>query len=686
MRNLDAHVFSVRLRAGRCVALLYWLLPPSLGLALTPAQEEAAPIAPFKLTDWGGEVGFWVDYASETQKHADAQTIQYSNLSFEEYLDYELAGYLYHPRLVDFRARFKTGLLQQTIDQQGQTFDNRAVGGSNTAVYGYDVNVQLLKRHPVSGFLLANRDRDAVRELFTDRVMLETENYGGGVNLKAGPFSMDVSYRESRVNEIGFESRSDSISRMFEYRVRNTLMDRVRSELRYRRQDYEQNFEAHGPLVSVDRQTNLQSNDVTFDNTIDLTRDRTSYLSSNVRQYDQTGTQEFSTQSWQERLNLRHSKSLDTYYMFSLLRSQLEDSDILTKRAEIGLNHRLYESLLTHVDAHWRQSDFAEVSDTQRGVTGNVNYRKTTPWGLLTAGYGRTVDQIERGGESSDRIVIDEALTMVDGVTQFLANPDVDAGSIVVTDQAGHNTFVKGFDYDVETRGNRTGLRLLLGGLLKDGDIVLVDYHYHVTGGIDYTSVDQTFNARYDFERYVRGLSLYYLWHDLDASGFDAGRDDLSILIYTDNLYGASWDWDWLTWTEEYETYRSNFSNYNQLRSELEGRYRLPWSTQWSWSLGKLNVDYLDEDLGDEARYSDILYAGSTLHGRFLSNGFWELETRARKEKGLIDETLYGLLGRFGVNFRKMRVEAGARVEQRDRFDSQRDRMNLFLQVARKLQ
>ncbi|MCL5271263.1 MAG: hypothetical protein M1457_12105 [bacterium] len=357
-------------------------------------------------------------------------------------------------------------------------------------------------------------------------------------------------------------------------------------------------------------------------------------------------------------------------------------STVDTKRGEIGLDHRLYQSLDTHLDVHGRQTDFDELTDREWGVTGRLAYRKKTPLGNLLMSYARTLDQIDRSGASGRARYFDESLVLTSSRTQFLANPNVDGDSLYVTDAAGTTPYIEDLDYTLETRGNRTGLRLKRGGRLSEGATVLVDYDVEMTSDINYTADDQDFYLRYDFARALQGLGVYYRRHNLTPRGADT-TDDMSILEFTDQLYGFNYNWRSLTWTEEYETYSSNFTNYDQTLSQLEGFHRVLNTLKWSWQTGLQTVQYHDDDREDGEDHSRILFAGATLNGPVSSRGYWELEARINKETGIIDETFTGVSGRLGMRWRKVKIEAGARLEQRERFDDTRDRAHVFFRFAR---
>lgn len=643
------------------------------------AQDLEAPIAPFRITEQDPELVFEFDYFNEKQSQGEDSELDYTNTTLQQYLYYRLRAYVYHPRFLDIHARLKLGLLEQWIERSGGLDE-----GSDSSVSfldGYDIYLYFLRDHPIlSATLFANRDEAPVLQLFTDLQTLENERQGFILNWKHGPFPMDFSYSRTEIREKGIDSYSQANYDIFEYTVRNQIGERIRSELRYRYTDYMQQFRAENRLIDLERETELQSHDVNFLNTIYLDDLRRSYLTSSLRYFTQSGTTEFDNYYWRERLNLRHTKNFSTYYLVNWLKNELPESTVETWTAEAGLEYQLYESLRFHFDVHGRWTDFDGSSEDEVGVTGRIDYRKRTPWGLLTMGYGRTIDKISRSGRSVSRPIIDEQLTLDSILFTFLSEPGVIPDTIVVTDPTGTIEYVENFDYITLIQGQRVGLRVLPGGTLNDGDTVLVDYEIIFTQDIDYRNDYQTLYARYAFERYLKNLAIYYRWQQLEPSESDFA-DDLSILSYDSWLAGFEYRWRWLTWREEYQEYRSNFSEYDQLDSRLEAVYDLSRRLRLSANVGMINVDYLDDvSQGDQ---TDIVYAGVGLDGQYRGRGYWRLEGRIREETGLIDETLMGLLARTGYSIGKTRIEAGALLETRERFDFELERTNVFLQVRR---
>ncbi len=668
---------------GAVLFLGFGVLPSIWGEVPTsqPVSPELEP--GLVLTEIQGETGVEADYLSEKTQRDEGDSTDYRNLSIEEYVKYRLNGYVYHPRFLDIRSRLKFGMLQQWMSRSGDDTESHD-DMSNTALREYDVYLRFLKDHALSLDVFARRNHDVVRELFSDQISLDSEDIGAILRWKKQPFPMELSVRQNRLWQDGFDSRSQTVSRVVEYTIRNDLSKRIRSSLRYRYRDYDQHYEGENSWMDIERDTQLQTHDLNFENTIYLDSAEQSYLQSSGRLYRQTGDQDMRSLYWQERLHLQHAPTLSSYYLLNALDNEFDAYSLRNYRAEAGVDHRLFQSLFSHADVHWRDYDYTNAEDQEYGVTGRLDYRKSTPLGYLTSGYSLTLDENTRGGMAKKRYILDEPVTMKLNQVVYLAKPNILPESIVVTDTEGVEVYSQ-LDYQIEERGNRIALRLPnITGRIKDGQTVLVDYEVDETTDISYNSTAQDFYIQHDFQKRLEGLSLYYRWADLTQSG-DISESDLSILAYTRHVLGGGYRWRWLNWTEEFENYESNFNSYNQLRSQLAGTHTLSDSLNWSWYLGLLNATYDDEssEYGDD--YSDAFFTGSALRGSLGNQGYWQLEARGRHEVGVTDETLVGILGRVGFKWRKTHISTGFQIENREWHDSDRQRVHVFIRLSRDL-
>lgn len=641
------------------------------------------PVAPLRILETGGEIGFQYDYFSERESQDGGNQSRLTNHYFQEYVLGRTRGYVYHPRMMDFRAEAKLGLMQQLIARSGYPDSAGPESEANNGtITGYDLYAYFLKEHPVSFTAFANREQEPVLELFNDRYMVMRESQGGSVRWKNRVVPMSLAVTRTQGTEWGGDSVSHSQTDTVEYTARHQVANWMRTELRYRYQEYSQRFRADTPLLSLDRKTDLDSHTADLVNTLYLTSDKRSHLTSTLRYFKQRGTQDLETFNWRERLQLQHTKNFRTYYMANYQRTNLPGAYIHSYRGEVGADHRLYKSLRTHLDVHGRRTQYVGLREDVVGATGRVDYRKRTGAGVLTAGYSRTLDRFERTGGTGSQPVLDEPITLEFGTVQYLENANINPASVIVTDPANEVTYVEGFDYQIVQSGDRVGIELLPGGLLSEGDTVLVDYQYEYDSDFDYISDDQMFHIRHDFQKLIKGLSLYYRWHDLATHQLPDDRD-LRILEYTDQVAGMKYRfWKKVEWTEEYREYNSLHTNYRQIRSQLDGSHRLSPRLRWGWNMGMLNTEYVEGIPGDGTD-ADYLFAGTRFTGSILRNGYWSVEGRAQEETGLTERTLFGALAKLGFRWRKIRMETGAKYEHYDVYDNERDRTHVFVQVAR---
>jgi hypothetical protein len=386
------------------------------------------------------------------------------------------------------------------------------------------------------------------------------------------------------------------------------------------------------------------------------------------------------TFSWRELLQLQLHRNLRTYATAGYQRTEVPGTTTDSYNAEAGIEHQLYESLRSHLDVHARRTDFDGLREDLVGATGRLDYRKQTGLGYLTAGYSRTLDYFERRGGDGIRQVLNETITLQSNQDQFLANPNVIRESIQVTDAQGV-PYTENFDYEIVESGNRTGIRLLPGGSLSPGDLVFVDYRFEFTSDIDYVADDQVFRIRHDFQKWVKGLALYYRWHDLTNHGVPE-RAEGTLLEFEEHVAGLNYRYKQVEWTEEATKYRSNFSDYDRLLTQFGGNHPLGKGLRWGWTAGLTLTDYKEEIPGADED-SEFWFATTRFTGPLTKRGYWSVEGRAQKETGRTDRTVLGVLGKIGLRWRQVRVESGARFEHYDTFDNERDRSHVFVQVAR---
>jgi len=624
------------------------------------------------------EIGMEYQYFGETIRRRDGGRIRYSNSYLREYLTGRAEGYAYHPRLLTYSSELTFGLSQQRLRRSDDGGVDKL--SENDDLLGYDFRVDLFRDHPVSATAEASRDERILMGLFVDRYLAQTETQRGTVRWTTPSLRMDATATHSIIEEFGAVSHSRTESDSLAYNLHHELGRRVRTEFRYLAQNYDRRFRADTVTGEVDDRSELDTQTANLDNRVDLTGDGRATLRSTVRVHDQRNNQDLRSYFWQERLQLEHAPNLRSYATASAQRNDYDSRAIDTFRGETGIEHELFESLKSHFDIHGRRVDYGDVVEDRYGATGRLDYRKKTPAGVFSAGYARTVDRVDRSGVSASDGIIDEPLVVEIATPSFLDHPEVVPSSIVVTDQANLVTFTEGFDYEVVRQGSRTGLRVLPGGLLADGDTVLVDYRIELDGSLRYFADDEDIYARHDFERYVPGLSVYARRHELKARDVESDADP-RLLEYVDRMAGIRQEWRVYAATSELQEYSDSLDAYRQWRNQVEGSHALSRRLRLGWNAGYTQTDYDADDAPSGDDRSRYFFAGAHLDGTFARNGYWKLEERSIHETGRTEQTVHGVLARVGYDWRRLTLESGARYEMYDAFESERDRTQVFVKV-----
>lgn len=672
---------SSRTRAAASLALIAAAVCSTIRGEADRHHVEA-PVKTLALTSTREEIGMEYQFFGETIRRSNGGRIRYSNHYIQEYFAGRANGYVYHPRLATFSSGIKLGYAHQRLNRSDGDTDEQT--SSNDALLGYDVRVDFLREHPFSGTLESSRDERILMGLFVDRFLVKTDSQRGTLRWNRPGLQMDATATHSTLEEFGAVSNSRTVSDTLAYNLHHQVGRGINTDARYTLQRYDRRFRADTANGDIDNESTLESQTAQVNNRIDLMPDRRATLRSTVRLHDQSNNQDLRTYFWQERLQMRHTEDLRSYALASAQRSEYRTRTVDTLRGEAGVDHDLFKSLKSHLDLHGRRTDYGEVTETRVGPTGRLNYRKNTAAGVFSAGYARTLDYVERSGGTASNEIIDESIVVTIATPTFLENAQVVASSIVVTDTENQVTFVEGFDYEVVPEGQRTGLRVLPGGLLEDGATVLVDYRVEVDGDLSYIADDQTVNVRHDFQRYVPGLSLYAQRHDLMARSVESETDP-RILEYVDQSAGLRQAWRAYAFTAEYQQYDDDLGGYDQWRTMVEGNHRLSPRIGLGWNAGYTSTNYDTQTTTDFEDCSRYYFAGGHVDGTFGRNGFWRLEERSVHETGRTDQTVNGVLARVGFDWRRLSVEGGGRYEIYDYADSERDRTQVFVGVKWRL-
>lgn len=629
------------------------------------------------VTEVEGEVGAEYNYFGETIRRDGSGRTRYSNTYFQEYFLGKSRGYVYHPDFLHVESELKLGLSQQNLNYSSP-FDESRSSSNNDTLFGYRIRGDVLRKKPISGTVSASRDERILMGLFLDRHRVVTDSYRGTIRWRMNNANMDLTLRRTETEEYGFRSRGNTRRDELLYNLRHNFGPRIRTDVRYRLQTFERSFISRTFIGDVERETDLTTQDLSIINRTAFDNANRLVLRSTFRFHDRKGTQQLRTYYAEQVLRYNAARWMRPYILGSYRRNEHVAQSINTYRGEAGFDGLLYDSLSYHMDVHGIRTDRGPFTEDRYGVTGRVNYRKRTPLGLLSAGYSATADQVERRGGRQVLQVFDERLTVQIAITTFLSEANVNIPTIRVTDTNREIVYQENFDYEIITQGNRVGIRVLPGGILPDGSTVLVDYSFESDGTDSFLGVDQSMFVRHDFDRPWKGLSLFarrsqFRTHNVD--GMSASRT----VEHTTNAAGVQQKVGDVTFSSEYEVYEDDFTGYDRWRNQVEGSHSLGRQTRVGWRGGVIDTWYDNNTVGNRPDSDRHLFAGAHLHQGIARAGYIRLEGRALQDTGRTERTAWGAIARVGYQWRRLNVEGGVRYEEISLFDTDHDRLQLFV-------
>lgn len=301
---------------------------------------------------------------------------------------------------------------------------------------------------------------------------LATSNFGLNVGIGPGWFPGTVSLRESRL-----ESSSE-----FGRLVRS--VDRRRRALDYSGNNRWQRHELHASYRFEDVDDRVtptvshRSHNLNLNHRLEVLAPDLVTLNSLVRYFNRSGDLTSSSLYLDGLLRMRHRRYLESSFRYvaqTLESFSGPDSD--SQRAIATLHHRLWESLETEVFAA-RTETTSPGSRTGRDEAGlDSTYRKKLPGrGQLTARLTSRYELRDNLRGDGQELIVDERHVARFGIPVRLERPAVFPGSVVVTDELRTTIYERGFDYELTVIGDFTEITLIVGGAIRDGQTILVEY------------------------------------------------------------------------------------------------------------------------------------------------------------------------------------------------------------------
>lgn len=301
--------------------------------------------------------------------------------------------------------------------------------------------------------------------------------------------------------------------------------------------------------------------------------------------HEETGIREFRSSDLAETLTWELGKALSVGLGYNNRYENTDGETSLGNSGSAWLQHRLFQSLFTRLEAHTQQTDFSSGRTTDTGGSASLDYRKELPReSRLQLGYSFAHDVSDNALADNVQFANNERQTVPD-LPPFeiqLKNPDVihnAPGDIVVSTANRTFTYREGTDYRVDPRGLLTYIvfdNLPTAGPfpIATGTVLSIDYRFRVNASIGYATSTHSAQAT---------LSLFGNRHRIYARVTESNQHLLSgqansLSLNETRLYtlGFATTLPNTGFGASYRRYETVFSNSH----DLEGYWRYTHNTE----------------------------------------------------------------------------------------------------------
>jgi hypothetical protein len=628
------------------------------------AQDAAAqPVRPFQVRDFGGflEAGFFADL--EERSRSESQSSNFDRIEFSQLLNLSLDSYIYHPRFLTFQGGFRFESIEGIADNAGTRF-----------LYGADWRLNFLQEYRDSLSIYGRFQQNEVSRAFTESYELTSQLYGAALYHTWGWLPFDLTYQH-RSTQYSTDNRLDEVTDEVLFRGDYVLGERSRGGLNYN-------------LVFRDiRGNDTRRQAVNLSNSSEFGDESekrwSTYASFEERadsgqMYAFTGNSNF---SWQ------HTEDLSSRYRFNGHWEKNDDQSLTSLNPNIIIRHQLYESLTNELDVFGRFEDASFASTKEFGTQLSSQYvKELSDFGRLAIRVAPRVVMTYTRPEQETASVTDEAQTLVGLLPSLLQRQDIIASSIVVTDLAETIEYVPGpgGDYMILQTGGgfETELVRTAFSAIADGETVLVDYTYRLTGDSDILTTGVSTSINLWFFQHV-GLFGRYSVTDQDILSGD--RSDLRTNSYEHEVAGFELTWPWFNLKAQYENYAATLGPFEGFSTSLAlfTYGRLEWHA-------RANAGYSLRDQkesgGETITRADVGLGGQR---RLFRRGFLEIDGIYVRERWSGESSFANDLDSFALKcaytwwYGKVQVKLESRVARVLREAEDRSVYQINLRVRR---
>jgi len=545
------------------------------------------------------QVSVGVDAEGSTEQ----TTIRGSSSAYDHYFVTPLVGLhstgsIYHPNLLTFDLGGELGWGWDSMTSSSSGVSQTR--SENAEVMRYLMELNLFSTKPCNASVFAAQDH-TYRDYGTfNTYTVDSTRYGGRVDWTAGDFTLnaDLGYRNEKAT--GLSDSSDLTETYLNFLgVHKRKFGQTTLTLRANELEnvlsYGGRYDSKNWSVGVSDSETLGHRHLISTGT-----------GLNYSQSEYSG-QQVDTLNASESVLINHRPNLDSYLMMDFNHSELHPITSSRVQGTVGVRHQLYESLTSNLEGHGNhQEETADSGNSmfdQYGLGLNEHYTKRLQsWGRLAVGTGVIVDHQEQNSPASLQTWFDEShqiyqLSSPNYKKGFLVHPRV--SNVMEVKSGSYSLPVS--DYQVIQSGELTEVQLVAApsfptaSLMTNGSLtVTITYQSESLGSSSYDTFSASAQFRLDLWNRV-GIYGRLNWLDNNAP------PEVLSQTLTDWVGGVDYKRKWFRTGAEYESYDSNYTQYQALRFFQSLDFVLSDASSLSLDLNETFYHYPND--GDQSQY-----------------------------------------------------------------------------------
>ncbi|MDO8663122.1 MAG: hypothetical protein Q7K98_07915 [Candidatus Omnitrophota bacterium] len=480
-----------------------------------------------------------------------------NRLLFEELLETDFKGSIYHPNFADIDINLENGF-KQTSEKFEPTTEGKLKNGF---LNRFHILSRFFRQKPYAFSLSADRSRQIENREFFERQIVDATTYRGSFGLKNKfiPASLFVSSSSKTIDrQVSPVEKIDDKQLRLNLSNQSALLGETRFEA-----SQDQFLRTTSDIPDQEG----TARDFDLWNQKSLSEDNKKLLNSSLHFYGLSGTSKSSAFNLNENLNIDHTDYLNSAYNYNFQDRTSSGTRIRDHKFNAALRHRFYESLTSLFNPYYFKSDSASFSRETLGFNLDEDYvKKLGKIGRFSSGFGLNYAEEQRKAFSGIISIIEEPHILRAGTTTFLDQPNVNTATVTVRSSDKQTKYNLGIDYQLNNVGERTQIQILLseqGHTITDGAEVLIDYQARVSPSLKFNTLAENFRLRMDFLDNLFGV--FYRLNKQDHPRV-VGDQDNTLETLSDTVVGVDFHFKNIDIEFENEDYDSNLSPYRQIR------------------------------------------------------------------------------------------------------------------------